>query len=627
MRSGSRRQDHAIVVVASTAILSVLINLVALKYGITIVFQNIYYIPIVFASYFYKKRGLIFSVFLSAIYLTSVLATTEGMETIFLAFVRVLIFLFVSAIVTYLSLQISREKERYQAVFTSSESGIFLYELETGAIREANRRFTEITGRYPEEGGPLHLQEIFADAVSERIIPSLRQGGHLTREEVGLKRGDGTEITALLSCSPIGSSLAACTLVDITEMRRMQEEIAFNARRLGLIKEVLNLSVSSFSLEQFLQVFLGKVIEAMKLRAGVVYILDVKTGKPERSCAQGFPEGCNPELELMDAAKSMIMESVQQKAAVFGTLPKAIPCIGDDPNPGIGIMPIVMEVGVIGIVVFVARRGIQIPQDDRRILESLGMEIGWSVIKERLQEELNHLRLKQEEAMAELKSAHEQLAKAHEEANLYLDIMAHDINNANTAALGYGQLLADILQEKERELARKMLLMVQQSVEIIKNVSTIRMLHERKEPLKPVSLDQVIRGEIAHYPDTGIVYEGTGAMVIADDLLGEVLNNLIGNSRKFGGEHVRIEIKAEEKGDLVEISVSDTGPGIPDDMKPEIFNRFRKGKSKKSGKGLGLFISRMLVERYGGMIWAEDRVPGAPEKGAVVKFTLQKAAI
>jgi signal transduction histidine kinase len=76
---------------------------------------------------------------------------------------------------------------------------------------------------------------------------------------------------------------------------------------------------------------------------------------------------------------------------------------------------------------------------------------------------------------------------------------------------------------------------------------------------------------------------------------------------------------------MVEVVVSDNGPGIPDDMKPAIFDRFKKGKSTKTGKGLGLFISRMLVEIYGGKIWAEDRVPGHPGQGAAIHFTLRKA--
>jgi signal transduction histidine kinase len=60
-------------------------------------------------------------------------------------------------------------------------------------------------------------------------------------------------------------------------------------------------------------------------------------------------------------------------------------------------------------------------------------------------------------------------------------------------------------------------------------------------------------------------------------------------------------------------------------MKPQVFDRFRKGSGKKSGKGLGLFIARHLVEGYGGRIWAEDRVAGHQDQGAAIHFTLKKA--
>ncbi len=74
----------------------------------------------------------------------------------------------------------------------------------------------------------------------------------------------------------------------------------------------------------------------------------------------------------------------------------------------------------------------------------------------------------------------------------------------------------------------------------------------------------------------------------------------------------------------MEVSVEDTGPGIPDDLKDVVFKRFRRGKSKASGKGLGLHICRSLVTWYGGEIRAEDRVAGRSGEGAAIRFTLRK---
>jgi signal transduction histidine kinase len=67
---------------------------------------------------------------------------------------------------------------------------------------------------------------------------------------------------------------------------------------------------------------------------------------------------------------------------------------------------------------------------------------------------------------------------------------------------------------------------------------------------------------------------------------------------------------------MVEVSVSDSGTGIPEHKLGEIFNTFYT--TKEHGTGLGLSIARTIVETYGGKIWAENRAGG----GAVLRFTL-----
>ena len=221
--------------------------------------------------------------------------------------------------------------------------------------------------------------------------------------------------------------------------------------------------------------------------------------------------------------------------------------------------------------------------------------------------------------------AEKELREAHDEANLYLDIMTHDINNANAVALGYADLLETTLGAGEREMVRKLRAGVDRSIEIIQNVTTIRRLHSHETAAKPVDLDAIVRAEIAHHPGARIAYRGEPVGVMADDLLSEVFANLIGNSIKFGDPEIEITVRVEESGDQVEVSVEDTGPGVPDAVKPILFTRFARGKSSRSGKGLGLYITRTLIERYGGRVWVDDRVPGRPECGAAFRFTLLRS--
>jgi signal transduction histidine kinase len=140
-------------------------------------------------------------------------------------------------------------------------------------------------------------------------------------------------------------------------------------------------------------------------------------------------------------------------------------------------------------------------------------------------------------------------------------------------------------------------------------------------PVIPVDLDAVIKNQISHFPEIPFTYRGARVMVYADDLVGQIFTNLIGNSRKFAGEETAITIGVEEQEGVVEVTVVDNGPGIPDDQMGLVFDRFQKGTTSKSGKGLGLFITRTLVVGYGGTIWAAEN--DSEHLGASIHFTLQ----
>lgn len=219
---------------------------------------------------------------------------------------------------------------------------------------------------------------------------------------------------------------------------------------------------------------------------------------------------------------------------------------------------------------------------------------------------------------------HHELEVANREANLYLDILTHDIRNANCVATLYTDLLMQILKGESRMYVRKMKGSIDKSTEILANVAMIRKIHQEHAPLKPIDLHGVIVSEQKNFPEAEIRYEGGPRTVRADNLLAEVLHNLIGNAVKFGGPDVVITISVETLDGSIVATVADTGPGVPDELKESIFYRFERGRTRARGEGLGLYICRMLLERYGGRIWVEDRVAGHPEAGAAFRFTLKE---
>lgn len=104
--------------------------------------------------------------------------------------------------------------------------------------------------------------------------------------------------------------------------------------------------------------------------------------------------------------------------------------------------------------------------------------------------------------------------------------------------------------------------------------------------------------------------------------IAQVLSNLVGNAIKFTPEGGRIGVRADDvDGDLL-VRVTDSGPGIPEELRERVFDRWvqiRGGTS--SGAGLGLPIAKGIVEAHGGRIWHEPAVGG----GSVFAFTLPGA--
>lgn len=118
---------------------------------------------------------------------------------------------------------------------------------------------------------------------------------------------------------------------------------------------------------------------------------------------------------------------------------------------------------------------------------------------------------------------------------------------------------------------------------------------------------------------------GRAALVASfdHDRILQVLANLLANALKFTTPGGRILIRGEHVGDELEFCVSDTGMGIPAHMQETVFELFSQVRdSHRGGLGLGLHISKCIVEAHGGRIWAESR----EGEGSSFHFTLPSAA-
>ena len=117
-----------------------------------------------------------------------------------------------------------------------------------------------------------------------------------------------------------------------------------------------------------------------------------------------------------------------------------------------------------------------------------------------------------------------------------------------------------------------------------------------------------------------ISYDNNDSIFIQADSgrLKQVISNLISNAIKFTNEgSIIVNAKKEERENKVTVSVKDTGIGIHPEVLPRLFQKF--ATKSYQGTGLGLYISKSIIEAHGGKMWAENN---ADVKGAVFYFTL-----
>jgi PAS domain S-box-containing protein len=235
--------------------------------------------------------------------------------------------------------------------------------------------------------------------------------------------------------------------------------------------------------------------------------------------------------------------------------------------------------------------------------------------------------------ITERKRFESELSESKSQAELYLDLMGHDISNMHQVAIGQLELAQDILkttgklEAADHEMIDTSLESLWRSARLIDNVRKLQKIKSDEIKTKPISLDEVLVSVVNQYdrssPGKKIAIDiGKGMHVVrANELLRDVFTNLIGNAIKHSnGSKVDIQVRLEDVTDnnkkYYRVSIEDNGPGIPDDMKDKVFNRLQRGETKARGIGLGLYLVKSLVNSYRGKVWVENRVQGDYTKGS-----------
>ncbi len=602
------KNSFKLLVIGITTVGAVLFDIFGQVNGASIFAPLLFFLPIILAAYWYPQKGVLYAVGIGILQLVLVSQFSYpdlAPLTYATATASFYVLVAVSVVVSALSGNLQLQEARYQAIFNGSQAGVILVAERADAleIEEVNKSAGASLGYHPEDLVGVCLTSIWDDSPTvQKTINWLEKEYSISDVESSFSTRQGTSFPVLVTAARLPEHHLVFTFMDITTIREAEERIKHRNNQLTLVNEVITITSNSESVCDLLEKSFEKIKKLLPVTSGAIYILDEDRQLLVAHYRSG-EEYMGSSLPLnIPLVTPPFNDIVVHGIALYTTY-------SSDRNELkahqlSAIIPISCESRVIGLLCLGSPGNESFADDDRVVLESIGKEIGCAVQKLRLSDNL---------------------VEANRKANLYLDILVHDINNANLASLGYGELLTEMLSGKEKEVAVKLIEGVLKSREVIRNLDTIRHIQERKFDFKAINLDSKIKQEIRHYPSASIDYKGCNTLVLADDLLAEVLTNLIGNGAKFGGPGVQIVIHVQDCPDnYVKITITDEGPGVPDELKSVIFVRFQTGEEKGSGKGLGLFIAKTLIERYGGKIWVEDRVKGNSSGGAAFVFTLPK---
>jgi len=263
-------------------------------------------------------------------------------------------------------------------------------------------------------------------------------------------------------------------------------------------------------------------------------------------------------------------------------------------------------------------------ENDKLMLEFVSHQVSISIERKKAEQELNTALLKAQES-DRLKSA-------------FLANMSHEIRTPLNSIIGFSELLTDPVFDatQQAEFAKIILNSGNSLLSIISDIMDFSKIEAgqiivNKFPFVTQTLIFEVQKEYS------IVAQGKGIELRIDTMnpkeeiwitsdknrLRQVLVNLVGNAIKFTKEGY-VELGIKTTGDCIQFHVSDTGIGIPENYHGKIFERFRQVESadsrKYGGNGLGLAISKSLVEILGGKIWMES----VQRKGSTFYFTIPK---
>jgi PAS domain S-box-containing protein len=534
---------------------------------------------------------------------------------------------------------IAREVRRTEAIVAGMADGVMLVD------REGNTVFINPAGQrllgLGEVGVPIFKQSEVYRLLNESgrpiapvELPSALalSSGRPVKDTTMMIDRDDQRIAISMNATPLQeagrTTGVIVTFRDVTERRRLEDEMHHQAERAQILADAGGYFSSNIDREWVTQAIAERVAEILgdwsavilrsgdsnEMRVASIYHRDMSSLGLAWSYIYRQPLVVGEGIIGQVVSTGYPSLTMNLGASSSGLSPQVNETSYHAPSMQLAsllILPLRARREVLGALVIAAN-------DPERVMTDANLPLA-EVLAERAALAIENARLYTEQVDARQKV--EDLSRLKDE---FLSIASHELRTPVTSIKGYTQLAKTLIRENDLATSEEYLEVALDQIDRmsrlilelldVSRIETGRLEIHRETILWSTFVNDVVRHHHTAVSDRHFrlnTAEG-GKFIVGDrDRLEQVLGNLLENAVKYSPEGSDVAVTLEERGDQIVTSVSDHGIGIPSDELGQVFERFHRGRHVSStnygGLGLGLYITKQIIERHGGAIWVESK--------------------
>jgi signal transduction histidine kinase/ActR/RegA family two-component response regulator len=425
---------------------------------------------------------------------------------------------------------------------------------------------------------------------------------------------------AIVSAFAAQAAMAVNAIKLVQELETRGTELARKVDELEALREVGEAVNSSLDVEAVLSTIAMHAVELSGTDGGSIMEYD----EPERSfLVRSVYQTAPAVVDRLRSIRIDVDETLVGRAAKERH-PIAVPDLGAVPlDPHLQILyddgwrslvavPMLREGNIVGSLVIRRKRTGDFTEETVDLLETFASQ--------------SALALQNAQLFRELKEQSLELELASRHKSEFLASMSHELRTPLNAVLGFSEVLLERmfgeLNERQEEYLHDIHSSGRHLLELLNEILDLSKIEAGKMALEYSSIDlrTVLDDTAAMLRERAATQGVELSMDVADDIdvvhsdvlrLKQIVLNLMTNAVKFTGAGGSVVVRARRRGVDVDITVTDSGIGVPEADQQRIFESFQqggRGSSREEGTGLGLTLSKRLVELLGGRMWLDSKV-------------------